>query len=103
MIRKIVAAAALAVASLAVAVPANALSPGDTVCYAADGSAVVNPSNPDDFEYCVTRESSGTSSGGGSTPVLCTADVYFYAYDDGLGSTGPYRPKSCTPIKPLQG
>ena len=103
MIRKLFAAALLAAAPIVVAVPANALSTGDTVCYAADGSAVVNPSNPDDFEYCVTRESSGSSSGGGSTPVLCTADVYFHSYDDGLGSTGPYRVKSCTPIQPLQG
>ncbi len=51
----------------------------------------------------MTPESVGSTSGGGSTPLLCTADLYYHAYDDGLGSTGPYRPKSCTPIKPLQG
>ena len=102
MIRKIVAAAALAAASILVAVPAGALSQGDTVCYAADGSSAVNPPNPDDFEYCVTREASG-GSGGGNTPYQCTADVYSYSYDDGLGSTGPYRVKSCSPLVPLQG
>ena len=103
MIRKILAAVAIGFSVLLFGVPANALSPGDTVCYAADGSAVVNPSNPDEFEYCVTRESSGSSSGGGSTPVLCSANVYSYGYDDGLGSTGPYRVTSCTPLTPLQG
>ena len=103
MIRKILVAAAIGFSVLLFGVPANALSDGDTVCYAADGSAVVNPSNPDEFEYCVTREPSGSSSGGGSTPVLCSANVYSYGYDDGLGSTGPYRVKSCTPLQPLQG
>ncbi len=45
-IRKIVVAAAIGVSVLLVGVPANALSPGDTVCYRADGSAVVDPPNP---------------------------------------------------------
>lgn len=101
-IRKFIAAAALTVAPVLVAVPAHALSQGDTVCYAADGSSVVNPPNPEDYESCVTRESSG-GSGGGSTPYLCTADVYSYGYNDGLGSTGPYTVKSCSPIRPLTG
>ena len=103
MIRKIVAAAALAVASLMIAVPAHALSQGDTVCYAADGSAVVNPLEPGRLRVLRDPASSDRSTGGGSTPVLCTADVYFYGYDDGLGSTSPYRTRSCTPPKPLQG
>jgi hypothetical protein len=102
MLRKIFTAALLGIAPLIVAGPAGALSPGQTVCYAADGTAAVNPPNPDDFEYCVTRESSGGSSGG-NTPQLCSANVYSYGYNDGLGSTGPYTLISCTPIVPLQG
>ena len=90
MFRKILAASVLALAPVALAAaPASALLPGQTVCYAADGTATLNPVNPDDFEYCVTRPAStGSSSGGGSTPVLCT--FYTYTY-------------SCTPLVPLQG
>ena len=91
MFRKLLAASALALAPLAfVAGPADALSPGQTVCYAADGTAVVNPPNPDDFESCFTRPSTG--SGGPSGPQLCTITVYSSGY--GI---------SCTPIVPLQG
>ena len=99
-IRKAVAVAAFAIAPLLAAAPASALSEGDTVCYASDGSSVVNPANPEDFEYCVTRESSG-GSGGGNTPYVCTADVYSYGYNDGLGSTGSYTIKNCGPLRPL--
>ena len=86
MIRKLLAAAGLTAALLLTAVPANALSVGDTVCYTADGTGVVNPSNPDDFDYCVTRQPYG--GGGGNLPRLCTITAY--------GMT-------CTPIAPLQG
>lgn len=98
-IRKVIAVAALAIAPVLAAASAGALSEGDTVCYAADGSYVVNPANPEDFEYCVTRESSGGSDG--NTPYVCTADVYSYGYNDGLGSTGPYTIKNCGPLRPL--
>jgi hypothetical protein len=101
-IRKVIAVAAFAIAPVLLAAPVHALSEGDTVCYAADGSSVVNPTNPEDFEYCVTRESSGDSSGG-NTPYVCTADVYSYGYNDGLGSTGPYTVKNCGPLRPLNG
>jgi hypothetical protein len=101
-IRKIIAAAALAVAPIMFAAPASALSEGQTVCYAADGSYAVDPPNPEDFEYCVTREASG-GSGGGNTPQLCSAYVYYYGYNDGLGSTGPYDVVRCTPLRPLNG
>lgn len=86
MIRKLLAAAGLTAALLLTAVPANALRVGDTVCYTADGSAVVNPSNPDDFDHCVTREGSG--GGGDNLPQLCTVTAYGFR---------------CTPLVPLQG
>jgi hypothetical protein len=100
-IRKTI-AAAFAVAPLVLAAPAGALSPGQTVCYAADGSYVVNPPSEEGFEYCVTREASGGSDGG-NTPYLCDAKVYHYGYNDGLGSTGPYDVVICSPIRPLGG
>ena len=100
--RKLIAVAAFVVTPILAAPAAGALSVGDTVCYAADGSSVVNPANPEDFEYCVTRESSDGSSGG-NTPYACTADVYSYGYNDGLGSTGPYTVKDCSPLRPLNG
>lgn len=102
LIRKIIAIAAFAVTPIVAAVPAGALSVGDTVCYASDGTAVVNPPNPEDFEYCVTREATGDSTAG-NTPSVCTADVYSYGYNDGLGSTGPYTVKKCTRLQPLRG
>ncbi len=103
--RKIIAAAALSIASLfVVAGPASALSPGGTVCYTADGTPVVNPPNPDDYDFCATNPGSGGSGGGGGGgPVLCTVDVYSGGYNDGLGSTGPYTVRSCSPIMPFQG
>lgn len=88
-LRTIIATAALAVAPLLTAVPAGALTAGSTVCYAADGTAVVNPPNPDDYENCYTRSGSGGSGGGGNTPYLCTVTAAGY--------------KNCTPILPLQG
>jgi hypothetical protein len=100
-IRKVIAVAALAIAPVLAAAPASALSEGDTVCYAVDGSAVVNPANPEDFEYCVTREASGSS--GGSTLSVCSADFHSPGYNDGLGSTGPYTIKECQPLRPLSG
>ena len=103
--RKFIATAVLAVAPLLfAAAPAGALSVGSTVCYTANGTPVFNPPNPQDYDNCVTRQGSGGSGSGGSGgPVLCTADVYSYGYNDGLGSTGPYTLRNCTPIMPLQG
>ena len=104
MIRKLIATAVLAAAPLlAVAAPAGALSPGGTVCYTADGTPVVNPSNPDDFESCYTSSGGGGGSGSPTGPSLCGVDIHDYGYNDGLGSTGPYTIVSCTPIVPLQG
>ena len=85
MIRKLLAAAGLSAALLLTAVPANALSVGDTICYSADGTPVINPSNPDDFEDCVTRSGSGS---GGTGLQVCTVTVYGFR---------------CTPLVPLQG
>ena len=77
---------------LALAPAAHALSVGSTICYSADGTPTLNPPNPDDFSYCVTRTgTSGSTSGGSGGPVLCTVDL----------TTGLYR--NCTPLQPLQG
>ncbi|MFP5317603.1 MAG: hypothetical protein ACLGI2_04840 [Acidimicrobiia bacterium] len=105
MIRKLIATAALAVAPLLVvaAGPAAALSPGQTVCYADDGTAVVNPPNPDDFASCYTNTGGSGGSGAPSGPSLCGVDIHDYGYNDGLGSTGPYTIVTCTPIVPLNG
>ena len=103
MFRKIVAGAVFAASALLVTVPAGALTAGSTVCYTADGTPVVNPPNPDDYDNCVPRPPSTGGGGGGGGPVLCTVGVHAYSYDDGLGSTGPYTIKKCTPIAPLQG
>lgn len=102
MLRKLFVAAALAASPLLASLPAGALAAGSTVCYTADGTPVVNPPNPDDFESCFTREGTGGSGGSGG-PQLCTVDVYSYGSDDGLGSTGPYRVRSCSSVTPLQG
>ena len=84
-IRKLILAATLAVAPIAVAVPANALAVNHTVCYNDEGSYVVDPPSEDGFAYCVTR----TGSSGGSTGLqLCTITV------NGV---------NCTPYAPLQG
>ncbi len=104
MIRKLIATAFLATAPLlVVAAPAGALSPGGTVCYDADGSPVVNPPNPDDFESCYTNTGGGGSGGGGTGVSVCGVDVHDYGYNDGLGSTGPYTIVHCTPLAPYNG
>ncbi len=102
MLRKIILTAALAFVPVLAAVPAGALSPGGTVCYAADGTPVVDPPNPDDYEACATNPGPGGSGGGGG-PQLCTVGVHYNGYDDGLGSTGPYTIRKCIPIQPFQG
>ena len=62
-------AVGLAAAPVVLAVfPANALMPGQTICYGADGSPVVNPADPDEFEHCVTRP---TGSGSAATSRSC--------------------------------
>lgn len=85
-LRTITAAAVLSVAPVVVsASSASALAIGQTVCYTADGTPVVNPPSEDGYEYCVTRTG---GSGGGPRPVLCTITSTSY---------------TCTPIEPLQG
>ncbi len=86
-LRSLAAAAALSIAPIMMAAPASALAVGQTVCYGSDGGSVVNPPNPDDFDYCVTREPYGGGGGGGG-PRLCTITSTSF---------------SCVPIVPLQG
>ena len=93
-VRHVLIAVGLAAAPVVLAVsPANALLPGQTICYGADGSPVVNPADPDEFEHCVTRPTG--SGSGGNLPVLCNGTINY--------ATGEYTYTNCTPVQPYQG
>jgi len=95
-VRHVLVTIGLAAAPVILAVsPADALLPGQTICYDTNGTPVVNPSDPGQFENCVTRPPRSGSGSGGNAPVLCDGTLNYL--------TGEYTYTNCTPVQPYQG
>ena len=90
--RKIIVAAALALAStFVVAGPAGALAPGGTVCYAVDGTPVVSSApTPTSASRAPPVPARAGVAGVGAARCCAPSSSTRSATTTGSGSTGPY-------------